>query len=108
MNRILSAFAILLWLLLPAVAHEAPPSKTQPLGWTYDYSCCSALDCRQVDPAAVSETSKGYVIKLTGELVPYGDKRIKRSKDEFYHQCTIGGDPKATHSICLYVPDRGF
>lgn len=104
--------SIAIGILLSAVAqswpHEAPPSKTQPLGWTYDYSCCSAFDCRSVGTTAVTETPQGYTIKLTGEIIPYGDKRIKRSKDEFYHQCTIGGDPKATHSICLYVPDRGF
>lgn len=91
-----------------AFAHDAQPSKTQPLGWTYDYSCCSAFDCREVGNLAVSTTPEGYVVKLTGEVIPYGDKRIKRSKDEFYHQCTIGGDPTAKHSICLYVPDRGL
>ncbi|TIW28727.1 MAG: hypothetical protein E5V63_04205 [Mesorhizobium sp.] len=94
--------------VVAAFAHDALPSTTQPLGWTYDYSCCSAFDCRSVGTAAVAETSEGYVVKLTGEKIPYGDKRIKRSKDEYFHQCTIGGDPKATHSICLYVPDRGL
>lgn len=99
---------ILLLTLRPAAAHDAPPSKTQPLGWTYDYSCCSAFDCREVGNLAVSTTKEGYVVKLTGEVIPYGDHRIKRSKDEFFHQCTIGGDPNAKRSICLYVPDTGL
>lgn len=102
------ALGILGITVLEAWPHDAPPTKAQPLGWQYDYSCCSAMDCRQIDPVAVSETAQGYTIKLTGEVIPYGDKRIKRSKDEFFHQCTIGGDPKAKHSICLYAPDKGF
>jgi hypothetical protein len=91
-----------------AFAHEAPPSKMQPLGWQYGWDCCSMMDCRPLASNAVAETPQGYVIRLTGEVIPYGDKRLKQSKDEFYHQCTIGGDPKAVHSICLYKPDRGF
>jgi hypothetical protein len=57
---------------------------------------------------AVAESPEGYVIKLTGELIPYGDRRIRRSRDEFFHQCTPGGDVHAKRSICLYAPDRGF
>ena len=105
---ILCVVVPLILTLLPAFAHDAPPSRSQPLGWTYDYSCCSAFDCRPLASNAVAETPQGYVIKLTGEVIPYGDKRLKQSKDEFYHQCTIGGDPNAKHSICLYTPDRGF
>jgi hypothetical protein len=98
-------------LLLTTVAvqaHEAPPSQMQPTGWQYGWECCSGMDCRQLASSAVAETPQGYEIKLTGEVIPYGDKRLKQSKDEFYHQCTIGGDPKAKHSICLYTPDRGY
>jgi hypothetical protein len=88
--------------------HDAPPSQMQPLGWRYGWDCCSFTDCRQIASDAVSETPQGYLVKLTGEVIPYGDRRLKQSKDEFYHQCTKGGDPKAAHSICLYTPDRGF
>jgi hypothetical protein len=91
-----------------ADAHEAPPSKMQPLGWQYGWECCSMTDCRPIGSDAVETTPHGYVVKLTGEIIPYGDPRIKRSKDELFHQCRIGGDPKATHSICLYAPDQGF
>lgn len=91
-----------------AHSHDAIPTATAPLGWQYGWDCCSALDCRQIGPSAVRETPQGYTIKLTGEVIPYGDKRLKRSKDEFYHQCTKNGDPNAPKSICLYTPDRGF
>lgn len=79
-----------------------------PTGWQYGWECCSFTDCRQMASDAVAETPQGYTIKLTGEVIPYGDKRLKQSKDEFYHQCTKGGDPNEKHSICLYTPDRGF
>lgn len=95
-------------MMTQAQAHEAPPSKTQPLGWTYGWECCSNMDCSQQQQSSISEGPDGYTVKETGEVISYGDKRIKRSKDEFYHRCTHGGDPKDPKSICLYVPDRGL
>lgn len=96
----------LLFAAIPAFAHDAPPSKSQPLGWTYDQACCSINDCHPLASDSVFETPKGYVIKATQELIPYNDRRIHRSKDELYHQCEnkyVSGE-----SLCLYVPDRGF
>lgn len=111
LQLILIVVILALWVIVPLVAafaHDAPPSKMQPLGWQYGWECCSMTDCRPLASNAVAETPQGYVIKLTGEVIPYGDKRLKQSKDEFYHQCTKGGDPNEKHSICLYTPDRGF
>jgi hypothetical protein len=85
-----------------ADAHDAPS------GWTYGWECCSSMDCSQQAAASISEGSDGYTIKETGEVISYDDKRIKRSKDEYFHRCTHNADPKDPHSICLYVPDRGF
>ncbi len=87
--------------------HDAQPTAAQPLGWAYGVECCSLMDCSQSAPAAVTETPQGYRIKLTGKLIPYGDKQIKRSRDEFFHHCTRGGKPDG-ETICLYVPDRGL
>lgn len=104
----------LVWLLTSALlasgayAHEAPKSVSQPLGWTYGWECCSLRDCAPVEKSGIGETSTGYVIRQTGEVIAYGDTRIKRSKDELYHRCTPAGDMDAPRSICLYVPDRGF
>ncbi|HET6409115.1 MAG TPA: hypothetical protein VFG14_14600 [Chthoniobacteraceae bacterium] len=90
-----------------ALAHDAKPTASQPLGWAYDYSCCSLADCREVKDSAVKEDSRGFTIVATGELIPHGDKRLKRSKDEFFHWCSAGGRPDSK-SLCLYVPDRGI
>jgi hypothetical protein len=67
-----------------ADAHDAPS------GWTYPWSCCSNMDCQQISKpgdAGVKETSDGYVVKSTGEVIAYGDKRVKASPDGEYHWC---------------------
>lgn len=92
-----------LCIVLLATSAQAHDALT---GWTYDFACCGSTDCRQIRTDAVKETKAGYIIKATGELIPYNDKRIKRSHDEFFHQCVSSYAP--TKSICLYVPDRGF
>jgi hypothetical protein len=76
-------------------AHDAP------LGWPYGAECCSMTDCWQEKDGAIEETP-------TGELIAYDDKRIKRSKHQFFHRCTAAADPKARRSICLYVAPRSF
>lgn len=103
---IAGAFFVLL--LGIAMAHEAEDVNGQPLGWLYGYECCSGVDCSVSGDKAISEIPEGYRIELTGEVIPYGDKRIKQSRDEFFHRCTPGGIATAPRSICLYVPDRGF
>jgi len=91
-----------------AQAHEAQDVNGQPLGWLYGYECCSGVDCSVSGDKAISEIPEGYRIEITGEVIPYGDKRIKQSRYEFFHRCTPGGVATAPRSICLYVPDRGF
>lgn len=54
-----------------AVAHDAPS------GWSYDRSCCSQIDCREVPASYLRETSAGYVLTKTDETLPYGDSRVK-------------------------------
>lgn len=90
-----------------AYPHQATPTASQPLGWAYGWECCNLMDCREVPDSAVEEGPKGYVIKATGEVIPYSDKKIKQSKDERFHWCSKGGKPD-TDTICLYVPNRGF
>lgn len=99
---------IAVWLMVgQAWAHDAIASRQQPLGWAYDYSCCNLMDCREVADAAVKTTRAGYVIVATGEVIPFNDPRIKRSKDEFFHWCSKGGR-EDSETICLYKPDAGF
>lgn len=99
----LFAFAI----AAPAVAHDATPTAAQPNGWTYPFSCCSGMDCREIKSQAVLEGPRGYVIKLTGELITPRDTRIKNSPDGQFHHCTVAGEP-AGRTICLFVPPRSF
>jgi hypothetical protein len=102
MIRALASLTLSLAVVLPVMAHEAPT------GWRYGWECCSNQDCRQLAGSEVEEGPVGYRIRLTGEIIPYSDARIKLSKDEFFHQCTPGGVIDAIRSICLYVPDRGY
>lgn len=104
--RVVAATLLLLASTGVGRGHDAPASVRQPLGWQYDYSCCSAVDCSQSQQSEISVTPQGYRVNLTGEVIPYTDTRIKRSKDEFYHRCTPGGKADAKRSLCLYVPDR--
>lgn len=99
-----------------AYPHDAPSSRKQPYGWTYDYSCCNAYDCRQLDQSEIEETPTGYIwrSKHSGAVHVYtqdermdgspGSKRIRRSQDEFYHGCESNSVPP--RKLCLYVPDK--
>jgi hypothetical protein len=78
-----------------------------PTGWQYDAACCSGMDCQQAPANDVKETPEGYRLS-TGEVIAYHDHRVRRSRDEFFHECKPAGDMTSMHSFCLYVPDRGF
>jgi hypothetical protein len=86
---------------VPAGAHDAPT------GWAYDVSCCSNIDCREIPASTLTEGPNGYLISISNETVPYGDKRLKDSPDGHVHWCTINGRDDA-RTICLYVPPRGY
>lgn len=86
---------------LPAAGHDAAS------GWAYPLSCCSGYDCREVSDAAVLEGPKGYVIKVTGEVIPMTSRKVRPSPDGEFHWCSVAGrDDGAT--ICLFVPPRSF
>lgn len=88
--------------------HDALPTAAQPLGWAYGWDCCSLTDCAQMPHGEIQETPQGYLVRSTGEVIAYGDKRLRQSKDEFFHRCAKNGDFKSETSLCLYTPDRGF
>lgn len=85
-----------------AVAHDAPT------GWKYPWACCSNMDCKQVPKEAIKERPEGYVIANTGEVVGYLDKRVRQSPDGEYHWCAHQAGIDAGHTICLFVPPKGF
>lgn len=89
-------------------AHDAPS------GWAYHVECCSGFDCREVGDAytpdaaiRVFETDEGFVISSTGEVIPYGHRKVRNSPDGRFHWCSVAGKPDGK-TICLYAPPRGF
>jgi hypothetical protein len=83
------------------------PVHDAPTGWKYPLNCCSNNDCREVADKAVGEVPDGYLIRTTGELLHYGDKRLKDSPDGEFHWCSAAGS-NTGRTICLFVPPRGM
>ncbi|TIR15633.1 MAG: hypothetical protein E5X34_28245 [Mesorhizobium sp.] len=92
----------------PAVAHDAQPTAAVPQGWKYPFACCANFDCKEVPQSSISERPDGYVIKGTGEVVAYSDKRIKNSPDGEYHWCAHQAGLDAGKTICLFVPPPSY
>lgn len=93
--------------IIASTAAFAAGAHNAPSGWSYGIECCSAVDCREVPASYVRETPAGYVLTKTGETLSCGDSRVKDSKDDGFHWCTIGGKDNG-RTICLYVPPRGY
>jgi hypothetical protein len=92
----------------PAVAHDAQPTAAMPQGWKYPFACCANFDCKEVPQSSISERPEGYVIKGTGEVVAYSDKRVKNSPDGEYHWCAHQAGLDAGKTICLFVPPPSY
>lgn len=107
MRHLLTATLILLASTGVGRGHDALPTAAKPNGWTYPFSCCSGYDCREVSKAAIGEQPGGYVIRGTGEILAYSDKRIKDSPDGAFHWCSVAGK-NDSKTICLFVPPRGM
>ena len=94
----------------PARAHEAMS------GWAYPASCCSGVDCAQIEPSTVKETSGGYVVTVAPGShpmwrsdrpaplvvrIPYRD--AKPSPDGRWHICLNG----AGDLLCFFSAQGG-
>ena len=110
-SRFRLALLSALWLAATASgaahAHDAMPTAAKPQGWSYPFACCSGYDCREVSSKAISERPEGYVIRGTGEVVAYSDKRLKDSPDGEYHWCSVSGADDS-RTICLFVPPPSY
>lgn len=89
--------AIWLAFLLPsgAGAHE----------W-YSNDCCNDRDCSPIDADLVVPMVDGWHVLSTGEVVPFGDRRVRMTPAEAdtpYHRCVRADGT----TRCLYVPDFG-
>lgn len=88
-------------LILLSLALSSITSSSLAHDW-YDKECCSGSDCSPVVADTVREGPSGYTLP-DGNLLPYGDKRIRQSVDDRFHWCHVNA---ATY--CLYVPGRGI
>jgi hypothetical protein len=73
----------------------------------YPGACCSGHDCRPIAMNNVELQLAGFFVQESGELIPYDDKRIRKTPPEGgarYHRCSKGGKPEA-ETICLYIPN---
>jgi hypothetical protein len=61
-----------------------------------------------VSQTSISERPEGYVIKDTGEVLAYSDRRIKDSPDGEFHWCAHEAGLDAGKTICLFVPPSSF
>ncbi|TPK63838.1 hypothetical protein FKO01_31280 [Mesorhizobium sp. B2-3-3] len=95
-------------LTAPALAHDAKPTAAKPQGWSYPFACCANYDCREVSQTSISERPEGYVIKDTGEVLAYSDRRIKDSPDGEFHWCAHVAGLDAGKTICLFVPPQSY
>lgn len=103
------AAGLVLAAAFPAWGHQAPS------GWTYSMECCSGMDCAPAPPGSVTERDGGWLIVIppgvhdmapggwTGHM-PYRDKRIRQSADEYFHVCISGTGAL----LCLYLPGTGM
>ncbi|WP_246685969.1 hypothetical protein [Mesorhizobium sp. B2-4-6] len=91
-----------------AHAHDAKPTSLLPQGWKYPFACCANFDCKEVPQSSIGERPEGYVIKGTGEVIAYADKRIKDSPDGEFHWCAHQAGLDAGKTICLFVPPKGM
>jgi hypothetical protein len=95
-------------LTTPALAHDAKPTAAKPQGWSYPFACCANYDCHEVSQTSISERPEGYVIKDTGEVLAYSDRRIKDSPDGEFHWCAHEAGLDAGKTICLFVPPSSY
>lgn len=108
MNHWKPAIVVVLAALVAAMLIAKSRAHDAPSGWAYSLACCSNRDCHEIEQGGIKERPEGYTLVVTGEIVPYGDKRIKDSPDGLFHACQQGGDFDSGRIICLYVPPRGF
>lgn len=68
----------------------------------YPGECCSGRDCAPLADSTVEEIAAGFLIKTTGEVVPF--KESRPSPDGRYHLCRSESTGKR---LCFFHPLRG-
>lgn len=67
--------------------------------------CCSEHDCSYQTEKAVEATGAGWYLHVSGEVIPFEDPRVKRSRDVRFVRCHQPNDKSKTR--CLFVPPAG-
>lgn len=76
----------------------------------YPAYCCAGKDCGPISDGFVRELAdgRGYLILLTGEVIPYNSLLIKgQSLDGKYHRCTLSGPLAKTKTKCFWPKGGG-
>ena len=79
----------------------------------YEPSCCSARDCVELPPKAVTITRNGYAVVMAVNDTPHrftiAQSESRPSLDEHYHICLVptpnGEQPFGMR--CFYAPPLG-
>jgi hypothetical protein len=75
----------------------------------YDRDCCRGEDkggdCAPVKEGQVIQTNDGYFIRPTGETIPFGSSKIRKSKDRQTHRCTMFRLVPESDTRCIYIPE---
>lgn len=86
----------------------------------YPTDCCSQRDCRSVEVTAIEieiRPGVGYYIILSGELIRFGDPRIREFPPsaahfpgalDHFHRCSYDNGNPTKNTICLFVPRGAF
>ncbi len=79
------------------------PGAADAHDW-YPHACCSDRDCKPVAETAVQLTPAGWLVRTTGETIPF--EKARSSPDGQFHICSYGGKPDG-RTICLFTPGIG-
>lgn len=64
--------------------------------------CCGPNDCSPMPDDSVAETKDGYLLKDTGEVIPY-NKAIPKSPDGRFWRCRMYSEG-AIKARCFIIP----
>ena len=89
--------------LVLALAVLSPAERASAHDW-YPVECCQELDCSPVEVSSVLSTEEGWLIVESGELIGFGDKRLKQSPDTRFHICLESFWEVRSATRCLFIP----
>ncbi|MYZ50364.1 hypothetical protein [Propylenella binzhouense] len=72
----------------------------------YPLSCCGGQDCEPVSNRSIQFTSRGWLVKNTGEVIPFSV--AKASPDGQFHRCRMKVSQPDSSTRCLFVPFTGY